>query len=141
MFGDCRPRISDHLAFGNMESPLAIAPRGMGGYDLRAEAAYARSASLAGFDAVSLAKEHATDNGRDGLAQTLATAGADLIIGRRPHVVQPVEWVAGAGRDYPTLLAYSLGNFLMTWTRPADGVHALRVWDADGDGRREVAAR
>jgi hypothetical protein len=46
------------------------------------------------------------------LARQMATAGADLIIGHHPHVVQPVEWVQGQGREHPTLVAYSLGNFV-----------------------------
>jgi len=201
------------LAFGNMESPLTTMPRVVGGYDLRAEPAYAETVALAGFDILSLANNHATDNGRDGLRQSMqtladlgigwtgagetvaearapairvvngvriaylaydgthacsvatstkagcnvlnlvgvvadveaareaadfvvvsfhwgeeyqplpndyqqrvakrvASAGADLIVGHHPHVVQPVEWVMGDGRDHPTLVAYSLGNFL-----------------------------
>jgi poly-gamma-glutamate synthesis protein (capsule biosynthesis protein) len=40
------------------------------------------------------------------LAQELVAAGADLVIGHGPHVLQPVERVDGA------LVAYSLGNFL-----------------------------
>jgi len=40
------------------------------------------------------------------LARELAAAGADLIIGHGPHVLQPVEQVDG------TWVAYSLGNFL-----------------------------
>jgi poly-gamma-glutamate synthesis protein (capsule biosynthesis protein) len=40
------------------------------------------------------------------LAQELVAAGADLVAGHGPHVLQPVEWVDGA------LVAYSLGNFL-----------------------------
>src|SRR5207302_1349689 len=33
-------------------------------------------------------------------------AGADLILGHHPHVLQPLEWVAGVP------VYYSLGNFL-----------------------------
>ena len=40
------------------------------------------------------------------LARELAAAGADLVIGHGPHVLQPVERVDGAW------VAYSLGNFL-----------------------------
>jgi poly-gamma-glutamate synthesis protein (capsule biosynthesis protein) len=40
------------------------------------------------------------------LARELVAAGADLIIGHGPHVLQPVEVIEGA------LVAYSLGNFL-----------------------------
>ena len=44
-------------------------------------------------------------------AAFFAEAGADLIIGTHPHVVQPVEWIerADGGR---TLCYYSLGNFI-----------------------------
>ena len=44
-------------------------------------------------------------------ASFFAEAGADLIIGTHPHVVQPVEWIerADGGR---TLCYYSLGNFI-----------------------------
>ncbi|MGQ9518264.1 MAG: CapA family protein, partial [Anaerolineae bacterium] len=204
---------SADLAFGNIESPLTTAPRVAGGYDLRADPAAAEAVALAGFDLLSVANNHATDNGRPGLletmrvladwgmaavgcgenlesargpwrteinglrlaffayeglratfqasptaagcmwlepakaaqaisearpesdlvvvsvhwgeeyhslpnarqreiAQQLADAGADIIIGHHPHVVQPIEWVQGRGRPHPTLVAYSLGNFL-----------------------------
>lgn len=52
------------------------------------------------------------------LAQRLASAGADLIVGHHPHVLQPVEWVWGAGRGRPTLVAYSLGNALFDQGAP-----------------------
>lgn len=44
-------------------------------------------------------------------ASFFAEAGADLIIGTHPHVVQPVEWIerSDGGR---TLCYYSLGNFI-----------------------------
>lgn len=44
-------------------------------------------------------------------ASFFAEAGADLIVGTHPHVVQPVEWIerADGGR---TLCYYSLGNFI-----------------------------
>jgi len=201
------------LAFGNLESPLTTAKRVSGGYDLHALPAYGEVVKRAGFDLVALANNHATDHGRDGLAETMKTldglgiawigagrnsdqahaarietirglriaflayeglhatlpataseagtawlepavavkeiatarakadlvvvsvhwgveyqalptpsqkalaqqmadAGADLIVGHHPHVVEPVEWVQGAGRARPTLVAYSLGNFL-----------------------------
>jgi poly-gamma-glutamate synthesis protein (capsule biosynthesis protein) len=40
------------------------------------------------------------------LAYNLVDAGADLIIGHHPHVVQDTEWYNGA------FIAYSLGNFV-----------------------------
>ena len=46
-------------------------------------------------------------------AQVLVDAGADLIIGTHPHVIQEVKW-----KDRPdgkkTLIVYSLGNFIST---------------------------
>jgi poly-gamma-glutamate synthesis protein (capsule biosynthesis protein) len=48
------------------------------------------------------------------LARTLAEAGATVIAGHGPHVLQRVEWVG------ETLVAYSLGNFLFDQPYPAD---------------------
>ena len=46
------------------------------------------------------------------LAQALADAGADLLWGHHPHVLQPLEYLErGDGRP-PALAAYSLGNSL-----------------------------
>lgn len=45
------------------------------------------------------------------IAREAAEAGADIIIGHHPHVLQPMEWITTAsGRK--TFVAYSLGNFL-----------------------------
>lgn len=48
------------------------------------------------------------------IAQSLARAGADLIIGHGPHVLQPVERMGKA------LVAYSLGNLLFDQLYPDD---------------------
>lgn len=48
------------------------------------------------------------------VARALANAGAGLIVGHGPHVLQRVEWVE------ETLVAYSLGNFLFDQPYPAD---------------------
>lgn len=48
------------------------------------------------------------------IAQSLARAGADLIVGHGPHVLQPVERVG------KTLVAYSLGNLLFDQPYPDD---------------------
>jgi poly-gamma-glutamate capsule biosynthesis protein CapA/YwtB (metallophosphatase superfamily) len=45
------------------------------------------------------------------LAKIVAEAGADIIIGHHPHVLQPVEWIT-ASDGTKTFVAYSLGNFL-----------------------------
>ena len=44
------------------------------------------------------------------VGQLIADAGADAIIGHHPHVIQPIEWLTGAGGN-KTLCVYSLGNF------------------------------
>ncbi len=48
------------------------------------------------------------------LARKLAGAGAGVIVGHGPHVLQRVEWVG------ETLVAYSLGNLLFDQPYPAD---------------------
>lgn len=230
---------SADLAFGNMESPLTTAPRVAGGYDLRAGPELAEAVALAGFDLLSVANNHATDNGRPGLletmqvlanwgmasvgcgenleaaqgpwrteinglrlavfayeglhatyqasakaagcmwldpeaagraiaearsdtdiiivsvhwgeeyhslpnayqrrvAQQLADAGADIIIGHHPHVVQPIEWVQGKDRAHPTLVAFSLGNFLFDqWFSDETMQSAILLVSAGRDGVRE----
>lgn len=202
------------LAFGNLESPLTKAPRVVHTYDLTADPDRVSLLTEAGFDLLSVANNHATDHGREGLAETcrtleragiapvsggpnekaagapvirevrgvrvaflafeglgaalpageevpgvasleplpraeqavrvareladwvvvsvhwgveyaplptpaqrqiaqrLADAGADVVTGHHPHVLQPLAWLQGKDRDRPTLVAYSLGNFL-----------------------------
>lgn len=49
------------------------------------------------------------------LAQAFVDAGADVILGTHPHVLQPVEWLENTGSDGPprrAVVAWSLGNFL-----------------------------
>lgn len=45
------------------------------------------------------------------LVQTLHEAGADIILGHHPHVLQPVEWLTSED-GHETFVIYSLGNFL-----------------------------
>jgi poly-gamma-glutamate synthesis protein (capsule biosynthesis protein) len=58
------------------------------------------------------------------LAQIASQAGADLIIGHHPHVLQGFEVIAGPRR---TLVAYSLGNFVFDQRRQGtrDGAFLL----------------
>ncbi len=50
-------------------------------------------------------------------AAEIAAAGADVIIGTHPHVVQPIEWITSEdGRK--TLCYYSLGNYVSTQKIP-----------------------
>lgn len=46
-------------------------------------------------------------------AKQMTEAGADLIIGTHPHVIEPVEWVT-ADNGNKALCYYSLGNFTST---------------------------
>ena len=48
------------------------------------------------------------------VARALSDAGAGIIVGHGPHVLQRIEWVG------ETLVAYSLGNFLFDQPYPAD---------------------
>jgi poly-gamma-glutamate capsule biosynthesis protein CapA/YwtB (metallophosphatase superfamily) len=48
------------------------------------------------------------DDRQRAFARALATAGADLVIGLHPHVVQPIEIIGGV----PVI--YSLGNYVFT---------------------------
>jgi poly-gamma-glutamate synthesis protein (capsule biosynthesis protein) len=48
------------------------------------------------------------------IAKALSEAGATVIAGHGPHVLQRVEWLG------ETLVAYSLGNFLFDQPYPAD---------------------
>jgi len=71
-FADVRPYLADaDLAFANLESPLTTAPFAGGRFDLRAPLEAVSALTNAGFDAVSLANNHALDGGATGLAETL----------------------------------------------------------------------
>jgi poly-gamma-glutamate capsule biosynthesis protein CapA/YwtB (metallophosphatase superfamily) len=75
------------------------------------------------------------------VATALAEAGADLIVGHHPHVLQPVQWLWGPGRGRPTLVAFSLGNavFDQTWPPGSRYVALLQV-DLGQSGVTRVCA-
>lgn len=52
------------------------------------------------------------------LARKLAGAGADLILGSHPHVLQPLAEIIRPGGDERVLAAYSLGNFISNQRDP-----------------------
>ena len=73
------------------------------------------------------------DAGQRRLATLLTDAGADLIIGHHPHVLQGIE------RRGETLIAYSLGNFVWYHDRsPSNltGVLEVELPALDGPGWR-----
>lgn len=189
------PGEAQSVVLANLESPLTTQPQTREGHDLRAAPAAVAALRAAGFDAVSVANNHALDAGELGLRETvrtvreagivpllegtptpvrqalavrvlalddsvtpldigsaasavahaatqaevvvvsihwggeyqaapsarqqaiagaLAEAGASVIAGHGPHVLQRIEWVG------ETLVAYSLGNFLLDQLYPAD---------------------
>jgi poly-gamma-glutamate synthesis protein (capsule biosynthesis protein) len=54
--------------------------------------------------------------GEEGLARRLADAGAHVVLGHHPHVLQPLE-LYRRGDGGVSLLAYSLGNFVSNQAR------------------------
>jgi len=63
-------------------------------------------------------KEYVVSPGSDQrmLAEQIAQAGVEFILGHHPHVLQPVEWIeTGKGK---TLVAYSMGNLVFDMTLP-----------------------
>lgn len=73
------------------------------------------------------------------LADRLAEAGADMIIGGHPHVIQPMEMRTGAdGRNI--LVVYSLGNFIsnMKTADTRGGAMVKVTLERDSTGRAHV---
>ena len=71
------------------------------------------------------------------LAHKLMDAGATVLVGHHPHVLQPVEtYFAADGRN--TVIFYSLGNFLSNQSRSyVDGL----MPDKDGEPRESLMVR
>jgi poly-gamma-glutamate synthesis protein (capsule biosynthesis protein) len=68
------------------------------------------------------------------LAGALLDAGADVVVGSHPHVVQDLEVVQPEAGDRTRLIAYSLGNFVFDqgWGDTAQGLALRLVFDAAG---------
>lgn len=60
------------------------------------------------------------------MAKEMVEAGADLIIGTHPHVIEPVKWVE-ADNGNRALCYYSLGNYVSTQKR-ADTMLEAMAW-------------
>lgn len=54
------------------------------------------------------------------IAQDMADAGALIIWGHHPHVLQKLTWIQGKEQPFRTLVAYSLGNALFDQVVPQD---------------------
>ena len=57
-------------------------------------------------------------------ALQMVEAGADIIIGTHPHVVQPVEWIETENGNR-ALCFYSLGNYVSTQKEPLCMLEAM----------------
>lgn len=68
------------------------------------------------------------------IAQALAAAGCDVILGHHPHVLQPVELLEAGGRK--VLVAYSLGNFISN----QDRMYRADLFPVAGGDNRDGAA-
>ena len=79
------------------------------------------------------------------LFRSLSDWGTDVILGTHPHVVQDAEWKTSVdGRQ--TFVAYSLGNFLSTQSKPDQLIGAIltlelnKTTDPDGSVHCAVAS-
>lgn len=72
-------------------------------------------------------------------AKEMTEAGADLILGTHPHVIQPVEWIE-ADNGNKSLCYYSLGNYVSTQYKPATMLEAMAwvVFEVDDESVRIV---
>ncbi|ADP34085.1 capsular biosynthesis protein [Bacillus atrophaeus] len=68
------------------------------------------------------------------LGRAMSDAGADIIIGHHPHVLEPIEVYNG------TVIFYSLGNFVFDqgWTRTRDSALVQYHLKKNGTGHFEV---
>ncbi|MBO9129438.1 CapA family protein [Bacillus sp. 165] len=74
------------------------------------------------------------------LAYKTANAGADIIIGNHPHVLQPMEWIKREDGKR-SFIAYSLGNFLSAQTldyKDIGGIMQIKVEKIVTDGETTI---
>lgn len=74
------------------------------------------------------------------IAQALVNAGADLVWGHHPHVLQPAAWLAADDGGRQGLVFYSLGNALFDQTPPDTQRSALVLVTVGKQGVIEVQA-
>lgn len=77
--------------------------------------------------------EHKPQARQREMAAKLIEAGADLIIGHHPHVLQPLEWIKAKGRK--GAVAFSLGNFISNQDRKYESSRPI----PEGDNRDGAA--
>ncbi|MEW6032898.1 MAG: CapA family protein [Bacillota bacterium] len=76
--------------------------------------------------------DHDVDRYQERLGRALVDAGADMVIGHHPHVLQGIEIYKGK------LIAYSLGNFVFTYTTRATMDSAVLLVTLDDQGLAAV---
>ena len=62
------------------------------------------------------------------LAKVMAEAGADVILGHHPHILQSVEWL-DTSSGTKSLVAYSLGNFLSAQLNAPNMIGGMLTFD------------
>ena len=67
------------------------------------------------------------------LAQLMADAGVDVILGHHSHCLQPIEWLTGAGGQ-ETLCIYSLGNCISGMAAPLNQIGGMFTFSLVSDG-------
>jgi len=82
-----------------------------------------------------------SDPGQRDMARAILAAGADLVVGHHPHVVQETATAAELGlAGRPGLVAYSLGNLLFDQAQPETRQGLVLRAFFDEDGLRAVQA-
>lgn len=78
--------------------------------------------------------QYTENQNQKALAKKCAQAGADLLIGTHPHVLQPVEWITADNKNR-MLCYYSLGNYVssMDYTDRVLGGMAKLTIEKQGD--------
>ncbi len=81
---------------------------------------------------------HTPNEEQTSLAQFLADAGVDVILGHHSHCLQPIVWLERPDGKR-TLCIYSLGNLLSGMERPLNQVGGLLTFTIAGDGEGGLA--
>ncbi len=61
------------------------------------------------------------------LAGQLVNAGADIVWGHHPHVLQPIQWLQSTENGHEALVLYSVGNLLSDQYMLADALRSVVV--------------
>ncbi len=75
------------------------------------------------------------------LAQLMADAGVDVILGHHSHCLQPITWLSGT-EGHKTLCIYSLGNSISGMAAPLNQVGGMLTFSivSDGAGGLQIAS-